>query len=103
VTARAAAAAGVAHFDAIGRTSRKADREPQDRLRELRTEIATEIATANTLSRSIEGFSGLPTADQRRQIGWVFDDAAKTVDALNEALQTDGERPARLMSIPKRP
>jgi hypothetical protein len=33
----------------------------------------------------------------------VFDDAAKTVDALNDTLQTDGEHPARLMSIPKKP
>jgi photosystem II stability/assembly factor-like uncharacterized protein len=103
VNARAAAAAGVTHFDAVARTSRKADREPQERLRALQTALSGEMNTANTLSRSIEGFSGLPTADQRRQIDWVFDDAGLTVGALNEALQTEGERPARLMSIPKKP
>jgi hypothetical protein len=103
VTARAAAAAAVSHFDALARTSRRADRQPQEGLRTLQTAISAEMNTANTLARSIEGFSGLPTADQRRQIDWVFDDAGQTVDALNEALQTDGERPARLMHIPKRP
>jgi hypothetical protein len=102
VTARAAAAAGVAHLDAAARTSSNTDHDPQERLRVLQTEMTGEMTTVNALSRSIEGYSGLPTADQRRQIEWVFDDAAKSVDALNETLQTDGERPARLMSIPKR-
>jgi photosystem II stability/assembly factor-like uncharacterized protein len=102
VTARAAAAAGVAHLDAAARTSSNTDHDPQERLRVLQIEMTGEMTTVNTLSRSIEGYSGVPTADQRRQIEWVFDDAAKTVDALNETLQTDGERPARLMSIPKK-
>jgi hypothetical protein len=102
VTARAAAAAGVAHLDAAARTSSNTDHDPQERLRVLQTEMTGEMTTVNALSRSIEGYSGLPTADQRRQIEWVFDDAAKSVDALNETLQTDGERPARLMSIPKK-
>jgi hypothetical protein len=102
VTARAAAAAGVTHFDAVARTSRATGHETQERLRALQAEITGEMNTVNALSRSIEGFSGVATADQRRQITWVFDDAARSVDGLNEALQTNGERPAQLMSIPKR-
>jgi hypothetical protein len=72
-------------------------------LRAVQNEIAAESNTIGALSRSIEGFSGLPTVDQRRQIDWVFDDAAKTVNALNDALQSDGEPPAHLVSIPKKP
>jgi hypothetical protein len=100
--ARAAAVAGVVHFDAIARTKAD-DRQPQERLRAVQTEISNQLTAINALSRSIEGYSGLPTADQRRQIEWAFDDAAGAVASLNDALQSDGERPARLMSIPKKP
>lgn len=100
--ARSAAAAGITHFDAVARTSRL-QHPPQERLRTLQIEIGTAMNTIVALFRSIEGYSGLPTADQRRQIDWTFDDAAKTVDALNDALQTGGAQPTELMSIPKRP
>src|SRR6185503_17037941 len=58
-------------------------------LGQLQAEIAAEIGTAGTLARAIEGYSGLPTADQRRQIDWLLDDAARTVAALNRILHTD--------------
>ena len=61
----------------------------------LQVEISTELNLATTLSRAIEGYSGLPTADQRRQLDWLFDDASKTVDALNRVLQSDMHTPAR--------
>ena len=102
LSARAAASAGVIHFDAEARTSRL-QHPPQERLRTLQIEIGTAMTTIAFLFRSIEGYSGLPTADQRRQIDWAFDDAGKTVDALNQALQTGGAQPTELMSIPKRP
>jgi len=101
--ARAAAVAGVVHFEALSRTARKPGHEPEDRLRALQGELTAETNTIGALSRAIEGFSALPTADQRRQIDWVFDDASKTVEALNETLQSNGEKPARLISIPKKP
>jgi len=101
--ARAAAVAGVTHFEARARGARTPNREPEDRLRGLQTDIGVVMNTLGALSRSIEGYSGLPTADQRRQIDWAFDDAAKMVDALNDVLRTDGERPARLISIPRKP
>jgi photosystem II stability/assembly factor-like uncharacterized protein len=100
LAARGAASAGIAHFDAIARGGRK-DHQPQEKLLAVQSEIAAEMSTVAALSRSIEGYSGLPTADQRRQIRWAFDDAAKSVETLNEALQTDGAGPAQLISIPR--
>jgi photosystem II stability/assembly factor-like uncharacterized protein len=102
MAARAAAAAGIAHFDAVSRNPRL-EHPPQERLRQTQGEIGVALTAIANLFRSIEGYSGLPTADQRRQIAWAFDDAGKTVDALNDALQTDGAQPAQLMSIPKKP
>jgi photosystem II stability/assembly factor-like uncharacterized protein len=58
-------------------------------LGQLQAEVAAEINTASTLSRAIEGYSAPPTSDQRRQIEWVLDDAARTVSALNRVLHTD--------------
>jgi hypothetical protein len=63
------------------------------RLAQLQAEISRELTTANALSRSIEGYSGLPTSDQRRQIEWVVEDGAKTVDALNRVLRTEMPAP----------
>ena len=102
VAARTAAADAVLHFDAAARSSHLVN-PPQERLRQLQIEISTTLTTAASLFRSIEGFSGMPTTDQRRQIEWMFDDAGKAIDALNIALQTDGARPAQLVNLPKRP
>jgi photosystem II stability/assembly factor-like uncharacterized protein len=52
-------------------------------------DIDRELNAATGLSRAIEAYSGLPTADQRRQIDWAFEDATKTIDELNRLLQTD--------------
>jgi hypothetical protein len=64
------------------------------RLAQLQAEIAAELNTASALSRAIEGYSGLPTSDQRRQIEWVVDDGSKTLDALNRVLRTEMPAPA---------
>jgi photosystem II stability/assembly factor-like uncharacterized protein len=58
------------------------------RVAQLQAEITAELNTANNLSRAIEGFSGLPTADQKRQVDWVGEDAKKTLQELGRALQT---------------
>jgi photosystem II stability/assembly factor-like uncharacterized protein len=60
-----------------------------DRVTRLQSELNTQMNTASGLSRSIEGYSGLPTSDQKRQIDWAFEDATKSVAALNTAIQTD--------------
>jgi photosystem II stability/assembly factor-like uncharacterized protein len=66
----------------------------------LQVEIASELNTAGTLSRAIEGYSGLPTADQRRQLDWIFEDASKTIAAMNRVLQSDLRTPSRPVSPP---
>jgi hypothetical protein len=58
------------------------------RLGQLQAEITSELNTASALSRAIEGYSGLPTADQKRQVEWVVEDAKKTMGALGRVLQT---------------
>jgi photosystem II stability/assembly factor-like uncharacterized protein len=60
-----------------------------ERLTRLQTDLNAQMNTATGLSRAIEGFSGVATSDQTRQIDWVFDDAITSVNALNTALQTD--------------
>jgi len=64
------------------------------RLAQLQAEIAAELNTASALSRAIEGYSGLPTSDQRRQIEWVVEGGSKTIDALNRVLRTETPAPA---------
>ena len=61
----------------------------------MQADLVTQFNAVNNLSRAIEGYSGLPTADQRRQIDWAFDDAARAVEAMNRVLQTD-TTPSRL-------
>jgi photosystem II stability/assembly factor-like uncharacterized protein len=85
---------------AVARATTATARVASDtRLAQLQAEINAELNTASTLSRAIEGYSGLPTSDQRRQVEWVLDDAKKTVDALNQVLRTEMPIPA---SLPRR-
>ena len=65
------------------------------RLMQVQADLVAQFNAVSNLSRAIEGYSGLPTADQRRQLDWAFDDAARAVDALNRVLHTDTD-PARL-------
>ena len=61
----------------------------------MKSDLIAQFNAVNTLSRAIEGYSGVPTADQSRQLDWAFDDAALAVDALNRLLQID-TAPTRL-------
>jgi photosystem II stability/assembly factor-like uncharacterized protein len=99
--ARTAAATGVVRAEATNRAAPGDRYDPAEGLRSLQTQFAALINSASTLSRSIEGYSGLPTADQRRQIDWAFDDARRALDTLNRTLQTDGP-PSQQLSLPKR-
>jgi photosystem II stability/assembly factor-like uncharacterized protein len=60
-----------------------------DHLSQIQVDLSKHANTASSLSRSIEGYSGLPTADQKRQIDWVFDDATSGVTALNHVIQSE--------------
>jgi photosystem II stability/assembly factor-like uncharacterized protein len=98
---RAAAALGGDHADAASRTSRGGGVSGET-FRALQSQMGTLINSAGALSRSIEGYSGVPTADQRRQIEWAFDDAREAIGALNRALQDDGAAHTEQLAVPKR-
>jgi hypothetical protein len=66
-----------------------AGRAAYTRVAQLQTEITAELNTISALSRAIEGYSGLPTTDQRRQVDWAFQDVSTTVETLNKLLQND--------------
>ena len=99
---RTAAAGALAHVDASAKNAKDEAPEAERRLRALQSDLASQINAAAALSRSIEGYSGLPTADQRRQIEWAFEDAQETIGALNRALHTDGAGTPPPLSVPKR-
>jgi hypothetical protein len=54
------------------------------RLQQLQNDIATQLNAVNTLARAIDAYSGLPTADQQRQVAWAQDDAARIIAALRQ-------------------
>jgi hypothetical protein len=70
--------------DAVTRTDALAAQ-----LAQIQADITRESSAAGQLSRPVESFSGLPTGDQQRQIDWAFEDAVKTVEALNRVIQTE--------------
>jgi hypothetical protein len=80
-------------------------------LSKIEREVNAEMNAASSLSRAVDGYSGLPTADQKRQGDWVFEDATASVAALNTVIQTEapaaygellkeGSLPARQQPIP---
>jgi photosystem II stability/assembly factor-like uncharacterized protein len=74
---------------ALRATSATARVASDSQLGSLQAEIGMEISTASTLSRAIEGFSALPTSDQRRQVEWLLEDAARTIGAVNRVLHAE--------------
>ncbi len=88
--ARAAGATAAGQLDTPGPggvTSSRAD--AASRLTRVQADLVAQFNAVNSLSRAIEGYSGLPTADQRRQLDWAFEDAARAIAAMNALLQTD--------------
>ena len=61
----------------------------------MQGDLVAQFNAVTTLSRAIEGYSGVPTADQRRQVDWAFEDAQRAIEAMNRVLQTD-TAPSRL-------
>ncbi len=68
------------------------DKSTATRVTELQAQITAELNTTANLSRAIEGYSGLPTADQQRQLGWSFQDVSATVESLNAILRANNAR-----------
>ena len=69
-------------------------------LTRLQSDLATTLNTAANLTRAIDGYSGAPTADQRRQLESIFDEATKTIGELNRVLNADSRPP---IVLPRRP
>jgi photosystem II stability/assembly factor-like uncharacterized protein len=94
--ARVAGATAAGQLDTPGGRGLVSSRaDAVSRLAQVQADLVTLFNAVSNLSRAIEGYSGLPTSDQRRQLDWAFDDAARAVDALNRVLQTD-TAPSRL-------
>jgi photosystem II stability/assembly factor-like uncharacterized protein len=55
----------------------------------LQNEVNRVLTFTGGLMRPMESFSSAPTADQRRQIAWAFDDATKAITELNRAIQVE--------------
>ena len=78
------------------------DKTTADRVTHLQSEITTELNAATALSRALEGYSGVPTADQGRQLGWTFEDVAATVESLNAILRANSARTPLSMPLEKK-
>ncbi|MBI3494246.1 MAG: hypothetical protein HY047_21065 [Acidobacteria bacterium] len=100
--ARTAARAAVSELDTLTRGGRGLDEGLDGRLSRAQTEINTQLGTTTNLSRAIEGYSGLPTAAQRRPLDWVFDDVSRIVATLNRALANLPSRPKPIVAPTKR-
>jgi hypothetical protein len=88
--ARAAGATAAGQLDTPGGRGINSSRaDAGTRLTQVMADLVAQFNAVNGLSRAIEGYSGLPTTDQRRQVDWAFDDAARAVDMLNNVLQAE--------------
>ena len=94
--ARVAGATAAGQFDfqgARGIASSRAD--AASRLTQVQADLVAQFNAVTSLARAIEGYSGVPTTDQRRQLDWAFDGAGRAIEAMNIVLRTD-TAPSRL-------
>jgi hypothetical protein len=87
-SSRTASRFAITRLDSL-RASADGDRAIHTRVTQLQADITAELNTVSALSRAIEGYSGLPTTDQRRQMDWAYQDVSTTVEALNKLLQNE--------------
>jgi len=59
------------------------------RIDQLIGSLTSELNQAITLSRVIDGYSGAPTGDQRRQLDAIAANTTRTIEELNRLRQTD--------------
>ena len=52
-------------------------------------QVARALAGAGQAQSAMDGYAGLPTEAQLRQLDWAWEDAAAGVSALNQAIQQD--------------
>jgi photosystem II stability/assembly factor-like uncharacterized protein len=87
--ARGAARVLAGQRDAIKADAGAAADSINARASRLAGDIDRAITSVAGQRSPIEGFSGLPSADQRKAMGYALDDAAKAIAALNRLLGTD--------------
>ena len=83
----------------LGR-ARVASRDARPAPTQVQGAIASQLTAIGNLSRAIEGYSGVPTTDQHRQIGWAFDEVAKIVAEVNRLLRSDTAAPPQPIHVP---
>jgi photosystem II stability/assembly factor-like uncharacterized protein len=52
-------------------------------------DIERQLTAASQLSRAIEGYSAVPTTDQRRELEWAYEDATTAIRTLDQLLEQD--------------
>jgi photosystem II stability/assembly factor-like uncharacterized protein len=82
-SARFAARTAASRLDALKKNGKATAEDASVRLVRVDAEINTTLGAANALARSVDGYSGLPTSDQRKQLDWLFDDATRAIEELN--------------------
>jgi photosystem II stability/assembly factor-like uncharacterized protein len=56
---------------------------------EVQGQLTRSLTSANNLELAIDGYQGLPTAAQLREIEWTWEDTVACVTALNRLIQQD--------------
>jgi hypothetical protein len=56
---------------------------------QVQGDVERQLNGASQLARAIEGYSGVPTEDQRRGVDWAYEDATAAIKTLNRLLETD--------------
>ena len=85
----------------LGR-ARVASRDARPAPTQVQGAITSQFTAIGNLSRAIEGYSGVPTADQHRQIGSAFDEVAKIVAEVNRLLRSDTAAPPQPIHVPQK-
>jgi hypothetical protein len=77
------------YFSAVG-DSGKASLEAIDKvtpeIAKVQAQVDRAIASASQAQNAIDGYDGLPTVAQLRQIDWAWEDAAASANALNKLI-----------------
>jgi len=81
-------------------TARTATRDVRPAPTNIHGAIAAQINVIGNLARAIEGYSGVPTADQHRQIGWAFDEVGRIVTEVNRLLRSATAAPSQPIAVP---
>src|SRR5215471_15214019 len=55
----------------------------QKHIGDIQRALDVQFNTISNIGRAIDGFTGLPTPSQLRQIEWAWEDGAKSVEELN--------------------